>query len=100
MVSATVTAPDTWYHVRATWNGATKAIYINGVLDASSAQTGTFDTDADVDPGSGMGLGFGASTRLQYAVLYEYGLSATPWNGHQYDAARNRGHHRPAPTNT
>src|SRR4051812_2616211 len=34
-----------WYHVAVTWDGATVKIYINGVLDSSTARTGTIGTD-------------------------------------------------------
>ncbi len=34
-----------WYHVAVTWDGATVKIYINGVLDSSTARTGTIGSD-------------------------------------------------------
>lgn len=42
LISNTVFATNTWYHVAATYDGATMKIYVNGVLDASKAQTGSF----------------------------------------------------------
>lgn len=39
--SATALTANTWYHVAATYDGATMKIYINGVLDASMNATGS-----------------------------------------------------------
>ncbi|MEW6063009.1 MAG: LamG domain-containing protein [Nanoarchaeota archaeon] len=39
---STLTA-NTWYHVAATYDGSVMKIYINGVLDNSSSQTGNID---------------------------------------------------------
>lgn len=38
----TALATNTWYHVAATYDGATMKIYVNGILDASASQTGSF----------------------------------------------------------
>jgi hypothetical protein len=38
-------ATGQWYHVAATWNGSTVKLYINGVLDSSTAYSGTIGTD-------------------------------------------------------
>jgi hypothetical protein len=42
----TTLATNTWYHVAATWDGATVKIYVNGVLDMTPvSRTGTISTD-------------------------------------------------------
>jgi hypothetical protein len=41
VVSTTVVPNDVWTHVAGVYDGATVKIYINGVLEASMAQTGT-----------------------------------------------------------
>lgn len=38
----TALATNTWYHVAATYDGATMKIYVNGILDVSASQTGSF----------------------------------------------------------
>ena len=40
LASTTALATNTWYHVAATYDGATIKIYLNGVLDASRSATG------------------------------------------------------------
>ena len=41
LISTTALNLSTWYHVAAKYDGATLALYINGSLDASRAETGT-----------------------------------------------------------
>lgn len=41
VISAAYPSLNTWHHLAATYDGATMRIYINGVLAASQAQTGT-----------------------------------------------------------
>jgi len=42
----TVLATNTWYHLAATWDGATVKLYVNGVLDATpTSRTGSISTD-------------------------------------------------------
>lgn len=40
VTSTTVAVANTWYHVVGTWDGATARIYVNGVLEDSSASAG------------------------------------------------------------
>ncbi|MCE4065251.1 glycosyl hydrolase family 18 protein [Chryseobacterium gleum] len=44
LASATALSANTWYHVAATYDGANMKIYINGVLDATKAQTGSVNS--------------------------------------------------------
>lgn len=43
--SNTVLSTGQWYHVAATWDGATAKIYIDGQLDNSAARSGAIGTD-------------------------------------------------------
>ncbi len=45
--STTALQPGSWYHVACTYNGSTAAIYINGVLNASTSFSGTPITSND-----------------------------------------------------
>ncbi len=44
LASATALNANTWYHVAATYDGTNMKIYINGVLDATKAQTGSVNS--------------------------------------------------------
>ncbi|WP_421891879.1 LamG-like jellyroll fold domain-containing protein [Marinoscillum sp.] len=39
---ATTLATNTWIHLAGTWDGTTLKVYVDGVLDGSTAKTGTF----------------------------------------------------------
>lgn len=41
LYSNTILNPETWYHVVAVYDGSTRMIYINGVLDASVSDSGS-----------------------------------------------------------
>jgi hypothetical protein len=68
---------NAWYFVSGTYNGATIAVYINGALDASVAQTGNPDT-----PSNPLFLGSGTSSlhlmsgQIGEILLYNRGISA------------------------
>ncbi|WP_288376330.1 endo-beta-N-acetylglucosaminidase H [uncultured Chryseobacterium sp.] len=44
LASATALNTNTWYHVAATYDGSNMKIYINGILDATKAQTGSVNS--------------------------------------------------------
>ncbi|MFS4471779.1 endo-beta-N-acetylglucosaminidase H [Chryseobacterium sp. T20] len=44
LASATALNANTWYHVAATYDGSNMKLYINGVLDATKAQTGSVNS--------------------------------------------------------
>ena len=46
-LSAAYPSLNAWHHLAATYDGATMKVYINGVLSASRAQTGTITTNAN-----------------------------------------------------
>ena len=74
-----------WTHVAFTYNGTTKSLYINGVLDKSTAQTVNPGTPASFDTYIGsMGQSSGAVYTLQGKLddirLYNRALSASEIN--------------------
>lgn len=48
---STTLSNNTWYHIAATYDGVSMKIYINGVLDASVNQTGTFAANSTFEIG-------------------------------------------------
>ncbi len=40
-ISTTTILPNTWYHALGTWDGTTKRLYVNGVLEKSSVPSST-----------------------------------------------------------
>jgi Concanavalin A-like lectin/glucanases superfamily/Pectate lyase superfamily protein len=48
LISSTLLSTGHWYHLAATYDGATARLYINGVQDASTSVTGTLDTNGNV----------------------------------------------------
>jgi hypothetical protein len=51
LASTTTLNANTWYHVAATYDGATMKLYINGVLNASKAQTGNISSNGAFNVG-------------------------------------------------
>ena len=51
LASTTALNANTWYHVAATYDGASMKIYINGVLDASKSQTGSVSSNGAFNVG-------------------------------------------------
>jgi len=47
LTGATVLVPGVTYHVAATWDGAMISLYVDGVLDGSTAATGTIPATTD-----------------------------------------------------
>lgn len=57
--SNTIIGNDVWYHVAATYDGASAKIYVNGVLEASAAKTGEIlpSTSGTLEIGRQSGVG-------------------------------------------
>lgn len=51
LASATALNANTWYHVAATYDGSAMKLYINGILDASKAQTGSVNSNGAFNVG-------------------------------------------------
>ncbi|MEJ5051158.1 endo-beta-N-acetylglucosaminidase H [Chryseobacterium culicis] len=51
LASATALNANTWYHVAATYDGSNMKLYINGVLDATKAQTGSVNSNGAFNVG-------------------------------------------------
>ncbi len=56
IIGTTTLANNTWYHAAATFDGATFKLYLNGVLEASTATTATPRWDSIQHAGLGTGL--------------------------------------------
>ncbi|HVV15506.1 MAG TPA: LamG domain-containing protein [Candidatus Paceibacterota bacterium] len=81
IVSAATIATSTWTHVVFTYDGATKKIYINGSLDASSAQTTDPGTPASFNTyigsmGNGSGAMYTFNGKLDDVRVYNRALPA------------------------
>lgn len=78
ITTGSINSAGTWYNIIGTWNGATQALYRNGILLTSQAVTGTItdnSTSATIAglPGSG-GEQFGGSMAL--VRVWNRGLNA------------------------
>ena len=51
LASATALNANTWYHVAATYDGSNMKLYINGVLNATKAQTGSVNSNGAFNVG-------------------------------------------------
>jgi hypothetical protein len=85
--STTVTAAGTWYHVVATYDGATMRLYINGVQEASASSTISM---ANTTLPLRIGTNTGSATNfyeglVDEVAVYNAALSATQVKQH-YDA--------------
>lgn len=88
---ATSISANTWYHVALVYTGTNILVYLNGVQDASAAQTGSIAT---ADTGTYMALGRtpapGGTRHYDEVAFYRYALPATRVLAH-YTAGVNRG---------
>jgi hypothetical protein len=90
-IGATSISADTWYHVALVYTGANVLVYLNGVQDASAAQTGTI---AAKEAAAYMYLGPssppGGTRYYDEPAFYRYALPAARLLAH-YTAGVNRG---------
>lgn len=79
LTGTTTLTLNEWHHILMTYDGATFSLYVDGVLDASQALTGSITTDtADLVIG-----GAGFTGNVDEVVLCAAGVSpATPENWH------------------
>jgi hypothetical protein len=88
--STTVVTPASTYHVVGTYDGANVRIYINGTLEATSAQTGQFaglETNGSYIAWDAAAVPDGT---LDEVAIYPYALSAARVTAH-YQAGAQRG---------
>lgn len=78
-ISDTTTHPlNTWIHVVGTYDGANKAIYINGSLRNSSAQTGTLGSPGGSPViGTYQGTNYSMNGKIASVKIYNRALTAT-----------------------
>lgn len=94
LTGTTIATPDTeWYHVVATIDGGLFRLYVNGVQEASTAWTGTFEAQDISSTPTWIGNGTNA-TAGQLAVdelaFFRFGLTAERILAH-YQAGAERG---------
>lgn len=77
LASATALNANTWYHVAATYDGATMKLYINGVLDASKAQTGSINSNGAFNVGYSYDISRNFNGNIDEVRVWKRALSQT-----------------------
>ncbi|UOU99128.1 glycosyl hydrolase family 18 protein [Chryseobacterium daecheongense] len=77
LASNTALNANTWYHVAATYDGATMKIYINGVLDASKSQTGSVDSSGAFNVGYSYNISRNFNGKIDEVRVWKRALSQT-----------------------
>ncbi|WP_316804118.1 LamG-like jellyroll fold domain-containing protein [Pedobacter nototheniae] len=87
--SATALTANTWYHVAATYDGATMKIYINGVLDASLSATGTISANGTFQVSRSWDANRGFNGQLDELRVWKTALPQTSIQGNKCSVAVN-----------
>ncbi|GAB0155045.1 hypothetical protein CHRYSEOSP005_03050 [Chryseobacterium sp. Alg-005] len=77
LASNTALNANTWYHVAATYDGATMKIYINGVLDASKSQTGSVNSSGTFNVGYSYNTSRNFNGKVDEVRVWKRALSQT-----------------------
>ncbi|ROH95864.1 endo-beta-N-acetylglucosaminidase H [Chryseobacterium daecheongense] len=77
LASNTALNANTWYHVAATYDGATMKIYINGVLDASKSQTGSVNSSGAFNVGYSYNISRNFNGKIDEVRVWKRALSQT-----------------------
>ncbi|WP_082129169.1 endo-beta-N-acetylglucosaminidase H [Chryseobacterium gallinarum] len=77
LASTTALSANTWYHVAATYDGATMKLYINGVLDASKAQAGNVNSNGAFNVGYLYNVSRNFNGKIDEVRVWKRALSQT-----------------------
>lgn len=77
LASNTALNANTWYHVAATYDGATMKIYINGTLDASKPQTGSVNSSGTFNVGYSYNTSRNFNGKVDEVRVWKRALSQT-----------------------
>ncbi|QIY91515.1 endo-beta-N-acetylglucosaminidase H [Chryseobacterium gallinarum] len=77
LASTTALSTNTWYHVAATYDGATMKLYINGVLDASKAQAGNVNSNGAFNVGYLYNVSRNFNGKIDEVRVWKRALSQT-----------------------
>ena len=79
-ISTTVPVISTWYHIVGIFDGSNNKIYVNGILENTTAQTGLFSSVDKVGIGAVIGTGLAIASKFNGLIdevrIYNRALSA------------------------